>query len=430
LDMDCTRFTLPNKLRVLVVPMPANESATVTVWVRTGSRFEDKKTNGLSHFLEHMAFKGSPKYPTTKDVAGAIDAIGGVFNAGTSKEWTNFYVKVRVGVIETAFDVLSDMIIRPLLKEEEIEREKGVIVQEIHLYKDNPTMRISDIFENVIFKGSSLSWNIAGSTQTVKGIKRKDFISYRAKHYFSENMMVVVAGGVTADKVRTLARKYFSDIKPKGIRSKKPQDVIKQTKPQVLLESKKTDQAHFILGFRTSSLENEGRYAQALLAAVLGGGMSSRLIIEIRERRGLAYAVQTALEQVMDNGYIGTYVGVRTEKIDEAIKIMLTQMYGIATRELPISKEELAKAKEYIKGHIALSLEDSTAVNEFFALKELLLNKTQTPEEVYKKIDAVKVEGIYQVAKKYFKPERLNLAVVGPFKDAAKFEKLLSFKRE
>jgi predicted Zn-dependent peptidase len=372
-----------------------------------------------------MAFKGTPKRPSARAISEEVDAMGGEFNAGTNKEWTNFYIKARSGVLEQAFDVLSDIVLNPLLKPGEIEREKGVIIQEINLYADNPLMKISDVFENAVYKGSRLSWDITGSQKTVRGIKREDFVNYRKEYYVPENMLVCVSGAATGALSEELAAKYFKSLKASGRKPQKPRDILLQEKPEVVVSKKDTDQTHLILGFKGKPMGDRTRYAEAVLSTILGGGMSSRLFIEVRERRGLAYSVKTFSEHVMDNGYFATYAGVKTAKVNRAISVMLEQHYKLANGKLKIGDRELTKAKEYLKGHLALSLEDTKEAGDFFALEELLLGKTKTPEEVYKAVDAVTISDVLAIAGQLFRPERLNLAIIGPFEGKEKFEKLL-----
>jgi predicted Zn-dependent peptidase len=276
--MNYKLHTMPSGLRIITVPMPSLESVTLTVWVKTGSRNEEKRVGGISHFLEHMVFKGSPKRPTAKDISQAVDAIGGEFNAGTSKDWTNFYIKASKQNLETAFDVLSDMVLNPLLKSTEIEREKGTIIQEIRMYEDTPIMRIGEVFEELAFKGNSLGWDTAGSEASVKAIKRNDFVSYRNMYYHAENMLVTVSGGFDEKGVLKLVNKYFSPVKPLkkasfgGLEFKN-----KQKTPGFKLKTKKSEQAHLILGFMGEGREYPGRFAQGILSVIMGGGMSSRL---------------------------------------------------------------------------------------------------------------------------------------------------------
>jgi predicted Zn-dependent peptidase len=417
---------LASGLRVVIIPMPGLESATVTIWVKTGSRNEDEKVGGISHFLEHMVFKGSPKRPTAKDISQAVDAIGGEFNAATSKDWTNFYIKSAKENLETAMDVLSDMVLNPLMKPEEIEREKGTIIQEIRMYEDTPMMHIGDIFEELVFEGNPLGRDTAGTEKTVKGIKRDDFVSYRKIHYQPDQMLVTVAGGIDESNVMKLVEKYFASVKPHEEGSFKGRKfAVKQTKPQFKLQHKKSEQAHLILGFMAEGRNYEKRFAQGLLSVILGGGMSSRLFIEVRERRGLAYSVRTGMERYEETGYMSTYAGVNVEKADEAIKVILDQCYGLSSGKYPVTAKELAKAKGYLKGGLALALEDTHDVSGFFGEQHLFLKKVLTPEEIYKKVEAVSLEDINFEAKKLFVPSRLNLAIIGPFKEGKKFVQLL-----
>lgn len=415
---------LSNGLRVLTVPLPNLKSVTITVWAKVGSRNESKKVGGISHFLEHMVFKGSKKRPSAKEIAEAVDAIGGEFNAATSKQWTNFYIKARVEVLEKAFDVLSDMVLAPLLKKEDIEREKGVIIEEMAMYEDTPMMKISDVFDQLIFKGSPLGCDIIGTKESVKNITRNDFERYRKIHYYSENMLITIAGGIKEGNVLNLAKKYFGGLKKGGEKERQEFKSI-QKGAQIKLHPKKKEQAHFILGFLGNPMDSKDRFVESVLAGLLGQGMSSRLFSEVREKRGLAYAIRTSVDHYVDIGYIGTYAGVDVKRVNEAVKVTLDQHYGLASGLYKISEVELSKAKEYIKGRLTLSLENTNNVNFFFGVKELILGKTETPEEVLAGIDKVTKADLVKLAKKLFIPERLNLAIIGPYKSQARFENLL-----
>lgn len=423
--MDYKLHKLSSGLKVLITPMPSLESVTVTVWVKTGSRNENPKVAGISHFLEHMVFKGSPKRPTARDISHAVDAIGGEFNAATSKDWTNFYIKAGKRNVETAMDVLSDMVLNPLLKADEIEREKGTIVQEIAMYEDMPMAKIGEVFENLVFSGNQLGEDTAGTPKTVKGIKRNDFVLYRKMHYYPENMLVTIAGGISEKEGLDLAKKYFSKFPSTKSTFRGSIFKSKQTKSQIKIQNKKSEQAHFILGFMGDPRGYKNRFAQSLLTTILGGGMSSRLFIEVRERRGLAYAVKTNIERYNDTGYVATYVGTDPTKVEKAITVVLGEYYGIASGKSPISDKELKKAKGYIKGQLALSLEDTGDVNTFFGEPYLFLGEALTPEEIYKKIDKITIKDIQAEAKRLFVPKNLNLAIIGPFKDKDKFVKII-----
>lgn len=423
--MDYKKSTLTNGLRVITIPMPTLESATVMVWAGAGSRYESSRIGGISHFLEHMVFKGGKKRQTPKEIAEAVDAIGAETNAATAKDWTNFYVKVRAKSIETGFDVISDMVINPLLRKEDIEREKGVITEEIRMYEDTPMLKIGDVFENLIFEGNQLADDIAGTEKSVREITRNDFVRYRDTYYGSNNMLITVAGGVTEREVLALSKRYFGDVK-KVKETSIDKFVSSQKSPRVFLSKKKKEQAHFILGFLASAKGARQRYIEEILSVILGGGMSSRLFTEIREKRGLAYAVKAGKQEYTDTGYIGIQAGVDPKKAEEAIKVALDQCYGLADGKYELTRLELEKAKEYTKGHFALSLEDTKDVDYFFGEHELLENKVLTPDEVFEGINKVTIDDIYASAKKLFKPQKLNLAVIGPYKDEAKFKKIIS----
>src|SRR3972149_8952845 len=423
--MDYKLTTLPNGLRILTIPMPSLESATVTVWVKPGSRNEDKKLQGISHFLEHMAFKGSKKYPSPVAVTGFLDGLGSEYNAGTSHEWTNFYVKVRVGILEKAFEILSEVITKPILDSREIEKEKGTILEEIAMHEDTPMEKIGDIFQETICPEHPLGRDIAGVPESVKAFKRQDFMKYRQNHYGSNNMLITVAGGISEKIVLNLAKKYFS-----GLGFVKKPEVEKFTKSQnkmkVKVVNKKTEQAHFILGYPAYSRTHKDRYGESVLSIILGKGMSSRLFNEIRWKRGLAYAIYTSAARFIDTGYLATYEGVDPNNCEEALKVTLDQIYGLAEGKYPIKDKEIRKAKEYIKGRTALALEDTAAVNDFFGERALFHGSIETPEEVLEKIEKVTIGDVVRVAKDIFKKQKLNLAIIGPFKDKEKFSKILN----
>ena len=424
--MNYKLYKLASGLKVLVISMPSLESVTTTIWVKTGSRNEEPKVAGISHFLEHMVFKGSKKYPAAKDISQALDAIGGVYNAGTTKDWTNFYVKASKDKVDTAMGVLSDMVFNTLLKNEEIEKERGTIIQEMAMYEDTPMAKIGEVFENLVFAGNQLGKDTVGELKTVKSIKRDDFVSYRKMHYHPENMLVTIAGGITNTKALSLAKKYLSEFPSARLAFKATPFKSNQNEPQVKIQTKKSEQAHFVLGFLSDPRGYKNRFIQSILSTILGGGMSSRLFVEIREKRGLAYAVRTSIERYQDTGYIGTYAGTDPVKIEETISVVLEQYYGIANGDLPVSGEELEKAKGNLKGRLALSLEDTENVNAFFGEPQLFLNEALTPEDIYKKIDKVTIQDVQNEAKRLFVPQNLNLAVIGPFKDGEIFKKLIS----
>lgn len=422
--MKYNRTILKNGLRVLTIPMPSFESATVMLMVGAGSRYETRLNNGISHFLEHMAFKGTVKRPTAMDITSLIDGMGGEFNASTGKEVTAYYIKSAADKVEISLDVLSDMLRNSKLDSIEIEKEKGVIVGEIDMNEDSPMRDIGDVYERLIYGDTPLGWNIAGPKDIVRKINREDFISYMKNLYSPHNMTIVFAGGIENEKAIELAEKYLGKMtRFDTLRFNKYEK--KQDKPRLFLKTKKTEQAHIAIGFKTIKNEHPDKYPLEVLAAILGGGMSSRLFHEVREKRGLGYYVSTGADSYQDAGSIVTVAGIDPKRIEEGISVILEEHRKISNLKSQISKRELKKAKEYLKGHMVLGLENSRSVAYYYASQELLEKKIDNPDELMKKIDAVTAEQIKNVAKKYFVEKGLNVAIIGNFEDRQIFGNLL-----
>lgn len=422
--MNYTKRVLDNGLRVITVPMPSFESATVMVMVGAGSRYENENNNGISHFLEHMAFKGTNKRPSAMDIASLIDGIGGEFNAFTSKEVTGYFVKAAKNHAELCMDVLADMLQNSKLDELEIEKERGVILEEINLYEDTPARKIGDVYESLLYGDTPMGWDIAGRKDVIRKITRADFVDYMGSLYSAKNMVVVVAGGVIPDQIEAMAKKYFAKMPNFDTVNYTPL-VENQVKPALNIKHKETEQVHIALGFRTVPLEHQDRFALSVLGSILGGGMSSRLFSEVREKRGLAYYVRTSSENYQDAGNMVSTAGLDSKRIEDGIKVIIEQYAKFSEGKAEITKTELAKAKEYIKGHLVLEEEDSRFMAAFYAQNELLEKQMETPEDVIESIMKVKMEEVEEVAKKYFKNETLNLAIIGNFKDEERFKKLL-----
>ncbi len=422
--MQFERTVLSNGLRLLTIPMPSFESVTVLVMVGAGSRYETKQNNGISHFLEHMAFKGTKTRPTAIAISTLIDGIGGEFNAFTGKETTGYYIKSSQNHIDLSLDVLSDMLQNSLLDQKEIDKERGVILEEINLYEDTPVRKIGDIYESLLYGDTPMGWDIAGEKDIIKKINRADFTAYMQSLYSAQNITVVLAGGIDTKKATKLVQKHFG--KMSRFETQRYDKVVeKQSKPAVLIKHKKTEQVHIALGYRTVPIDHKDHYPLSLLAAILGGGMSSRLFHEIREKRGLAYYVRSSSDHYQDCGSFSSAAGVDAKRIEEAIEVMLDGHHVVASKKGQVTEDELIKAKEYLKGHTVLELEDSRAVAGFYASQELLEKTIDNPDDVLVKIDKVTVEQVREMASKYFVSESLNLAIIGDFEDKARFEKLL-----
>lgn len=427
--MKFNRKVLPNGLRVLTILMPSFESATVMVMVGAGSRYETRLNNGISHFLEHMAFKGTKKRPHALDISTIIDGIGGEFNAFTGKETTGFYIKSAADKIEISMDVLSDMLMYSKFDVKEIEKEKGVILEEINLYEDTPSRKIWDVYEKLLYKNIPMGWSITGEKDIIRKIQREDFLTYMSHFYSAQNITVIVAGGISPAKTEELINEYFGEMKKFDVvRYKKV--VEDQGKPALLIKQKKTEQVNVALGVRTVPLEHSDRYPLEILAGILGGGMSSRLFHEVREKRGLAYSVTSSSYHYGDCGSLVSTAGVDPKRVKEAIAVMVEEYQKISNLTHSagsgqISNQELKKAKEYLKGHLVLELEDSRSVAGFYAQQEMLEKQIDNPAEILQKIEKVSAEEVKIVARKYFVNKGFNLAIIGNFSSGQEFEKLL-----
>lgn len=422
--MQYKRTVLGNGLRVITIPMPSFESATVMILVGAGSRYETKQNNGISHFLEHMAFKGTKKRPSALDISTLIDGIGGECNAFTGKETTGYYIKSSTSHVELSLDILSDMLKHSLFDEHEIDKERGVILEEINLYEDTPARRIGDVYERLLYGDTPLGWDISGEKDVIKSIKRDDFISYMSSLYSSSNMTVVVAGGIEPQVVVKLVEKYFGDMAPFG--TKKYENIVEsQEKPRVFVKHKNTEQVHLALGVRTVPLNHSHHYPLTILSSILGGGMSSRLFHEVREKRGLGYYVRSSSDHYADCGNFTTTAGIDPKRSQEAVKVIVNEYRKIADSGTHISDKEFKKAKEYVKGHFVLELEDSRDVANYYAHQELLEKAIDNPEKLLLKIDGVEICDVEEVAQTYFVYKHLNLAVIGDHTDKETFEKLL-----
>lgn len=415
--------TLKNGLRLVTIPMPQLASITVMVGVGAGSRYETKSVNGLFHFIEHMAFKGTKRRPSAFAISSEVDGVGGQFNAFTSKDFTGYWIKLASKHQELAFDILSDMLANSLFKTEEIEREKGVIIEEINMREDTPQVRALEAFIRLLYGDNPMGWGVIGEKENIRRIKRKDFLEYINRLYFSKNMAIAVAGKVNEEKIIKLAKKYFSGLKKSG--KKRTKSIkLSQKKAKTKLIYKKTEQAHFCLGVPGYWYSHPDRFVKAVLSTILGMGMSSRLFMEIREKRGLAYYIRCEPDFFTDSGYLVVQAGVTLERTEEAIEVVLKEFQKLIEKKVGL--KELKKAKEFLKGRLILALEDSQNVASRYAGQVLLEKKIRTPEKAVELFDKVTPEDIQRVAKDIFQSKNLNLAIIGPYKDETRFKKLLS----
>ncbi len=423
--MQYTKTKLKNGLRVITVPMQDNPTVTVLVLVETGSKYETKRKNGISHFLEHMCFKGTEKRPTAHAISAELDGLGSQYNAFTGQEYTGYYAKSDSKHFKQIFDVVSDIYLNSTFPEAEMEKEKGVIVEEINMYEDMPHRHVQDLFTELLYGDQPAGWNIAGTRENVRAMTRSDFVEYKQAHYVPKATTVIVSGHVKEKAVLAEAERVFGHIKSAPKSDKKPTKDT-QSKPAVRIQHKKTDQTHLVLGVRSFEVYDKRNSAVAVLATILGGGMSSRLFIKLREELGVAYYVRASNDASTDHGAFQISAGVSNDRVQEVVGEMLAECAKF-TRDL-VPKAELEKAKEYLVGNMKLELESSDAWANFYGGQEVLRKKIEGPDDVERRIRRVTAKDIQAVAQEIFTDKHLNLALIGPFEDTEVFLKTLSFK--
>lgn len=414
---------LSSGLRTIVLPRKDVQTVTFMVLIGVGARYETPRQAGLSHFLEHMFFKGTKNRPTTREIAEAIDNVGGDYNAFTSEEYTGFYVKVAKEHLECGADVVSDVLLNPLFPQDEIERERGVIIEEIHMYTDAPMRHVCNIWQEALFGKHPLGQRVDGREETVRSFNRPAFLRYTHGHYHTKNMVVVVAGNADVRKVQNLIGKLFSEL-PRGDETR-PRSAPSRVPARRFAHERRDhlDQTHMMVGVPGVSRTDKQRYAAALLASILGEGMSSRLFSRVREREGLAYMVRTSLDQYVDAGSLVTQAGVRTDRADRALALILEEYDRIMDEK--VGDEELEKVKQMARGGLVLQLEETNNIATFAGMQELLDSKVKVPGDIWKEVQAVTPEDIQKAAKRLLEPKRRLLALLSPHRSTVAFEKLI-----
>ena len=419
--MSYEKHTLENGVRIVLAPMPQAQSVTVALMYAAGSRYETRETNGIAHFAEHMFFKGTENRPSSRDIAGEIDTIGNEFNAFTGKEYTGYYVRAAAEHRDTALDVLVDMLRHSKFEAEEIEREKGVIIEEMNMYFDTPRDYIGGVYEDLLYGDQPLGWDIVGRKETVRAATRDMFMQYIDRWYKPERLVVGVGGKIDGDVLEAI-QGHLGDLEPAQTGDPDPASV-NANGSRVRVHTKQSDQAHIALGVPSYPITHPDRYGLQLLATVLGGGMSSRLFIEVRERRGLAYYVFGTNHSYTDAGSLYAQAGVDINRIDDAVSTVAAELRRIADEAVP--SDELEKARSFAKGRFVLQLETPHGLIMYGLRKEVLEGQTVDPKEVLAELDKVTGEDVQRVARDLIDDKRLRLALIGPFEDADRFEKLL-----
>ncbi len=421
--MKVNRHQFKNGLKLITIPRPGTKATALFAFAGTGSGYESKESAGVSHFLEHLMFKGTLRRPTPLAVAETIDSVGGVMNAFTGREYTGYFAKVNARHFDTALDWLSDIYLNAKLSEDDINREKGVILEELNMYLDTPMQYVEELWYHLLYGNHPLGQDIIGTRTSIRRMNRRQLLDHRRTYYHAGNTTVVVAGRIdpSLDVVQKVGQ-AFSTIPVRKKKKAAPPLQEKQVRPGLKIQSKKTDQTHFCLGVRGYSLRHQERFPQAVLAALLGGNMSSRLFSLIREKSGLAYYVRTSSDTLKDAGFLMTQAGVDNRRADRAIELILSEYQRV--KEEPVPTAELQKAKEYLKGVLWLSLENAENLASYYAQYEVLGIKPMTPEEICRKIDQVDASSIQRLSRKIFQNQNLNLSLIGPAEEN-QFNKIL-----
>lgn len=423
--MNFKKTTLSNGLRIITVPVKDNPSVMVLVTVETGSNYETKSQNGLSHFLEHVCFKGTEKRPKASLIAKELDALGAQNNAFTSNEFTGYFAKASKKHFHKLFEIISDLYLNPTLPKEDLEKEKGVILEEISMYEDLPQRQVWHVLSKLMYGDTPAGRSILGPRENIKKFKRKDFVDYRNKHYVASSTVVIVSGDVSEVEVVKEAKKHFKNIST-GKKSTKLPVIEKQKSPKLSIQKKKTDQTHMVLAFRGYKANDKRIPALSVLSGVLGQGMSSRLFSKLRDEMGACYYVKAGNEESTDHGVFAISTGVNVSRTKEVLEVLLDECQKL-TKNL-VSQEELSKVKEHIIGHLYMGLETTDALAEFYANQEIVNGKMKTPKEFEQMVRKVSAKDVLNVAKDIFKNEKLNLAIVGDISDPKVIEKALLLK--
>ena len=421
--MEYSKHTLPNGVRLVFTPMPASHSVGVNIFVGTGSRNEPKEINGLSHFLEHIVFKGTKSFENSKVISEEIEGVGGIINAYTSDSVTNFHVKVTAEHFVKAFALVSSLVLEPLIREDDINKERGVILEEINRKEDNPQDKVFEDIAAITFPNHALGRPTLGTPDVVKGITRADFVDYRNKYYVSENLVVSIAGNITYEMALEQFTRAFSSL-PKAQAPGIVTFTAHQTEPHIFIEAKKTEQAHFCLSVRGLNIYDEKRFPLFLLDSVLGSGMSSRLFLNIREK-GLAYSVGSSPDLVTDTGALFVYAGFSVGRIAEALSAVMGELRNFKTDLVAVG--EFAKALAKQKGPILFHLEDPENVAEWYGKQEIMKGEIETEETFIQKLSNLRPSDVKALANDFLTSKNLNLAIIGPYKEKQKegLQKLL-----
>jgi predicted Zn-dependent peptidase len=405
--------TLGNGLRIITSAMPHTQSVSICIYLGVGSRYESDVQAGISHFLEHICFRGTQKRHSAKDISVAIEGVGGILNGGTDKELTVYWCKVALPHLEIALDVLTDMILNSRFELNDIERERRVIIEEIGMSRDAPHQLVGMIIDELLWPNHPLGRDVAGTRESVNALSREQMLDFLSREYIPQNTVVSIAGNIQHDSIVEDISKHIGDWKNKKKSLTFPVYIEKEN-PRLKVENRDTEQTHLCLALPGISLTHPKRYALDLLNVILGEGMSSRLFLEVRDKLGLAYNVHSYLDHFHDSGALTIYAGVEPKNLTVSIEAILKQLGALKE---PVLEEELTKAKELSKGRLMLRMEDSRSVAGWMGGQETLNGYIQTVDEVIQKINEVTAVDMAELARELFIEDKLRLSVVGPAKD-------------
>jgi predicted Zn-dependent peptidase len=415
---------LENGLRIVTSSVPS-DSITLLVLVGAGSRYETQELRGISHFIEHMFFKGASRFTNTKQVSEAIDSVGGQFNAFTGKEYAGYYVKLAKESKEVAFDVISDMLINPTFIPEEIDKERGVILEEMNMYKDTPMYQIGWDFEKLMFGNQPMGWDQIGTVELINSVTQEQFFKYHDEVYSADNTVISVAGNITHEEILELVDKYFQFKITDKKRTWADFEGYSSDK-KVVMQEKKTEQAHLTIGFPGYSTNHPDYFAQKLLSVILGGNMSSRMFLNVREAQGLCYYISSTVDDYTDCGHFSTNAGVDVKRIDKAVTSIIAE-YAKLKENPNVEAAELKKSKSYLYGKLVINLEDSQEVAHLLGKQVILGEGVKTLDVLHEKINAVSLEDVARVASDIFDESKLKLAYIGPERTEESFLELMKF---
>jgi predicted Zn-dependent peptidase len=417
------KTTLHNGVRVVTGPMTGVKSGTLIISYTVGSRYEPAPISGVSHFLEHMLFKGTERRPDPKQISEEIEGVGGVLNAATSREGTSYWFKAPSSHFAAGYDVLADIVRNSVIESTELDKERSVILEEIRATQDSPEELVHDVIDEVVWGDQPIGRSIAGTEETVGGIDRATMVDFWRRNYGPSRLVIAAGGDVRHDEVVALTERYFGDLTEHPAPDETADTVEDQREARVRLIERETEQAHLCLAMPALPYSTERRYVQSTIEAILSSGMSSRLFQEIREKRGLVYSVFGYFRPYADVGQGVLAAGTDLERVEETVEALVGELRKLRDERVP--EDELTRTKELRKGRLLMGFEDSRSVAAWIGSQESTYGEIKTPEEVMEKIDAVTAEEVQELAQELFRPDRLSLALLGPYTDPQPFASLL-----